>query len=152
MVTRTSRSVAARRAATERAARFLEREQHLVELAAAYLDADARIESIGHKYDDRRAALAAEQQAEETAVRRDAGRAAHQMIDRYAVTKSETAERLGITIRHLNETLSLVPSEPPTPTPTPAPAAEGPDLLDAAPQTDAADESVDDDDAAQPDL
>lgn len=146
MVTRTSRSVAARRAATERAAKFLEREQHLVELAAAYLDADARIEAIGHKYDNRRAALAAEQEAEETAVRRDAGRAAHQMIDRYAVTKSETAERLGITIRQLNETLALVPAEQPTP------AADGPDLLDAAAQTDAADESVDDDDAAQPDL
>lgn len=148
MVKRTSRSVAARRAATERAAKFLEREQHLVELAAAYLDADARIESIGHKYDDRRAALAAEQEAEESAVRRDAGRAAHQMIDRYAVTKSEAAERLGITVRQLNETLSLVPAEQPAP----VPAADGPDLLDAAPQTDAADESVDDDDAAQPDL
>lgn len=82
--------------------------------------------------------------------RRDAGRAAHQMIDRYAVTKSETAERLGITIRHLNETLSLVPSEPPTPTPTPAPAADGPDLLDAAGQADPASESMGEHDAAQP--
>ncbi|MDN5995897.1 hypothetical protein [Acidipropionibacterium jensenii] len=121
-----------------------------MELAAAYLDADARIESISHKFDDRRAALAAEQEAEESAVRRDAGRAAHQMIDGYGVTKSEAAERLGITVRQLNETLALVPAEQPAPTPAPAPAAEGPDLLDAAAQADAADESVSDGDAAQP--
>ncbi len=109
---KTSRSATARAAATERAARFMEREQDLVKLAADVLDAGARLDEIGAKYAERRAALEAEQRQEEAAVRQDAGRAAARMVNEYGVTKTEAAERLGISVHELNETLAVAPSEP----------------------------------------
>lgn len=141
---KTSRSAAARAAATERAARFMEREQDLVKLAADVLDAGARLDEIGGKYAERRAALEAEQHQEEAAVRQEAGRSAARMIGEYGVTKTEAAERLGISLHELNETLAAAPPGKPEPsTGHRDREQDGPDLLDA-------DQADNEDSAAKP--
>ena len=105
MATRkSSTAAAARRAAQERAVRFQEREQTLLNLAVDYATADGELAAIGERYDQEVAKLRADQERDEQAARLKLARAAASMVE-LGVSKDETAERLGITRAALNEAL-----------------------------------------------
>ena len=108
-----SRQAASRRAAAAAAARFREREEKLEQLAADFLDAQESIERIGAKYEQKRAALARQQEAEEAAERARGGRAVRQMVTGQGVPKREAAERLTVSLRQVNEALSEAGTAPP---------------------------------------
>ena len=107
-----SRQAASRRAAAAAAARFREREEKLEQLAADFLDAQESIERIGAKYEQKRAALARQQEAEEAAERARGGRAVRQMVTGQGVPKRDAAERLTVSLRQVNEALSEAGTAP----------------------------------------
>lgn len=105
---KSSASAAARRnaleRAAERAARFQEREQKLLDLATDYAEAEGELEAIANSYVKRIEKLREEQAAEEQSIRAKLGLTVTSMVD-LGVDKDEAAERLGITRARVNEAI-----------------------------------------------